>query len=67
MTAAFLPPDSVTIADLSREVAIGLLTADDAIGRAYALGFACGMAQRSEDDTARVVRVGVGHVPEIST
>lgn len=68
MTAARLDRVAVTIADLSRQVGAEQLTSDAALCRAYAIGYADGLAQREDDRSARVVRVSERmHEPEIQS
>lgn len=68
MTAAHLERAALTIAELSRQVSGEQLSFDAALSRAYALGYADGIAQHEADRSARVVRVSERmHDPEVKS
>jgi hypothetical protein len=72
MTAAYLDGDHKgprSIGELTRMVEENAISGLTALGMAYALGHAAGLEEKSELDTARVVRVGSDgtHTPEVTT
>lgn len=56
-----------TLAAIAADVQSGESAVVDALGKAYALGYAAGLADGHERDAARIVRVGEGFKPEVQS
>lgn len=56
-----------TLAALAADVESGEMSLAKALGAAYALGHASGLAMQAENVADRIVRVGGTHEPEVRT